>query len=365
MTPKSILILEPDATLLRAIAEQILQPRGYLIFTAQNQVDGLKKVLAVAPDLLVLHLRPDAATIFLKQVADTKFSVPVILVVEHSTAQIGVELLRLGVRDYVIWPVVPEALLQAVDRVLGQTTNNRYNVNSSTLNFEFADMASHLLRNPLHIIQTSIRCLQTLDLSPQEQQDLLNKMWNQSQRLTDFTNELLKTLRLEVEDNLCVATTPVALPPLVERILDLVKNEKPGLKFSLSTSLEVPVVAADPTKVEMVFTNLLISAIRRCQVGNNIAVSLTADTAEVQVAIRDDGKPIPVQSLNYVFQSYYPVGFSQMNIPSSYQLGLYATRRLVELQKGRVWAQHCNGQGSEFGFSLPTWEKSDDQNFTN
>lgn len=365
MTKKNILIVEPDAGLLQTIARQILLPKGYNLFTAQNQIDGLELALAATPDVLVLHLCPEASTAFLKSLADVNLFIPVILVVEQSFAQIGVDLLRLGVRDYVVWPVVPEDLVQAIDRTLAQNQKSRYIVNSSPLNFEFADMASHMLRNPLHIIQTSIRCLQTLNLTPQEQQDLLAKMWNQSQRLTDFTNELLKTLRLEAEGNLKIYPVAVSLLPLVEHIMDLVKHEKPDLTFSLSAAAELPPVAADPVKLEMVLLNLLISATRRCQVGGSIEVLLQAGATEVQVLIRDNGKPIPVQSLNQVFQSYYPVGHSQMNVPSSYQMGLYSTRRLVELQNGRVWAQNCNGHGSVFGFALPTWEKSYDQNFVN
>lgn len=352
---KSILIVEPDATLLQAIAEQILRPKQYQLFMAQGQNEGLQMALANAPDLLILHLLPEIATSFLTRMADAHSNIPVIMVVEQTSTQINVDLLRLGVRDYVVWPVVPDDLLQTVDRILDHNHNSQYIVNRSALNFEFADMAAHLLRNPINIIQTSIRCLQTLDLAPQEQQAVLDKMWNQSQRLTDFVNELLKTLRFEAEGT-SIQTSAVDLLSLVNRMLELVRHEKPELVFSLIAPPQLPPVAADPPKIEMIVLNLLISAIRRCQVGGNIVVSLASDAGEVKVSIRDDGKPIPVHSLDQVFQSYYPVGISRMNIPASYQLGLYTTRRLVELHRGRVWAQNHTGEGSEFGFALPIWE---------
>lgn len=360
MAPKCILIVEPDVTLLQTVAEQILEPQGYKLLKAQNQEEGLSLLRAVTPDLLLLHLPLGAVSSFLTRTVKFGGVIPVIVVVEQTSAQITVELLKLGVRDYVVWPEVPEDVLHAVDRVLAQAPGPQSAANKSALKFEFADMASHLLRNPLHIIQTSIRCLQTLDLTPPEQQNLLDKMWKQSQRLTDFTNELLRMLRLETE-GVYINTNPVQLLPLVKQIFDLVQHEKPNLVFSLTAAENLPPVAADKLKVEMVVFNLLLGAIRRCSVGSQISVALVADTPEVQVVVRDNGKPIPVQPLDQVFETYYPVGLSQMNIPSNYHLGLYTTKRLVELQHGRVWARR-DKETSEFGFALPVWEVKNDQN---
>ncbi len=42
-------------------------------------------------------------------------------------------------------------------------------------------------------------------------------------------------------------------------------------------------------------------------------------------------------------------------MPSTYQLGLYTTKRLIELQDGSVWAESQPDKGTRFGFSLPIW----------
>jgi signal transduction histidine kinase len=359
VTLKSILVVEPDAVLQHTIAQQLLKPAGYRLFAAQNFDEGLDLTLGTHPDLLILHLRPEVTTAFLEQIKNAKISIPVILAIDKASTQINVNLLKLGVREYVVWPAHSDELLGAVGRALDQRCISRCNVNNSDVSHEFADMASHLLRNPLNVIQTSIRCLQTLDLSQQEQQDLLNKMWGQSQQLTDFTNELLRTLRLESEGAF-VCTNPVVLEPLVKRTFDFVRHDKPDLTFLLEAGQNLPPVAGDSTKIEMIVLNLLFGAVRRCQAGGHISVSLTEGTSEILVSIKDNGRPIPVKSLDQVFQSYYPVGQSRSKIPASYQLGLYTTRRLVELHHGRVWAQSHNGQGSEFGFSLPIWRQHND-----
>jgi len=76
---------------------------------------------------------------------------------------------------------------------------------------------------------------------------------------------------------------------------------------------------------------------------------------EVIVSVVDDGQPISIHQLDKVFWQFYPVDGDGGKMPSTYQLGLYTTKRLVELQGGRVWAQSQPGRGSRFSFSLPDW----------
>jgi signal transduction histidine kinase len=97
------------------------------------------------------------------------------------------------------------------------------------LHFEFANMASHLLRTPLSFIQASTEFLLSSDLEAEDQRGILSKMRVQSQRLTDVTNELLKLLRLEIE-GVSVYIEAIALAPLIERVLNT-KSRATSLVF--------------------------------------------------------------------------------------------------------------------------------------
>jgi PAS domain S-box-containing protein len=226
----------------------------------------------------------------------------------------------------------------------------------SNIRLEFANMASHLLRTPLSFIQTSIELLMNSNLDFEEQQLTLNRMWEGSQRLTEFTDELLDMLRLETEE-VYVYIEPVALFPLIERVLDLVRYEKPFHHFNLVGSDTLPMVAADPIKTELILFNLLTNAVSRCPKGGCITIEPETCTSEVNISITDDGEAIPAKLLDRVFGQFYPVDDENGKMPSTYELGLYTTKRLVELQNGRIWAKSQPEQGSQFGFSLPIWER--------
>lgn len=224
-----------------------------------------------------------------------------------------------------------------------------------TTRFEFADMASHLLRTPLNLIHTSVDLLMNSKLDVQAQHKTLKRMKEQSQRLTDFTNELLKMLRLEVEGTQ-VHPERVYLPDLVERVVSLIQEERFHHTFSFTAPAGMPMVMADPTKTELILLNLLLSAARRCPHEGYITVTLQHKRSEIIVAVSDNGSPLQNTQLNRIFQQFYPVDDGYNKLPSTYHLGLYTTKRLVELQNGRIWAKSQPGHGSQFYFSLPIWE---------
>ena len=182
-------------------------------------------------------------------------------------------------------------------------------------------------------------------------------MRTQSKRLAKYTNELLRLLRLE-NDDAVVCIESVELLPLIERVLNLIQTERPrhGFTFINPNGQLIPKMAADPIKVELILLNLLLNAVRRCPKGGEIKVEIKTQPTNVTVSISDDGEFIPAKQLRRIFWQFYPVDDDLDKMPSTYNLGLYNTKRLVELQNGRIWAESHPGQYSQFSFSLPIWE---------
>ncbi|MFQ5578603.1 MAG: sensor histidine kinase, partial [Anaerolineae bacterium] len=127
-------------------------------------------------------------------------------------------------------------------------------------------------------------------------------------------------------------------------------------EFNLDAAGDLPPVVVDPTKTELILLNLLLNAIKRCPDGGRIRVGSKRRSSEVIISIADNGVAIPAKLLNQIFEKFYPVGNEGGKAPATYQLGLYTTRRLVELQGGRIWADSKPGQGSQFSFSVPIRE---------
>ena len=226
---------------------------------------------------------------------------------------------------------------------------------------EFAQMASHLFRTPISIIQTSIDLL--LDAKPDENEstEILRSMRKQSVRLVDTTNEMLKILRVETE-GLAVQCLPIAIIPIVNRAIKLVENDNPSITFDRVFSSRMPLALGDEAKTELVVFNLLLNAIRRCSKGGHITVSVQNNDYEIMVSIEDTGEPIADEEKKRIFQQFYAVDDSGETMPSTYNFGLYSVIQLVALQRGRIGVESELGATTKFFFSLPVWEGNNDKN---
>jgi signal transduction histidine kinase len=215
-------------------------------------------------------------------------------------------------------------------------------------------MASHLLRNPLSYIQTSIDLLLNSELDASEHRAILDRMRAQSQRIREFIKELVEMSRLET-GSVRVNPEPVVLPPLIERVLDLLRPEESRYEFSFTAPRTFPILAADPGKTQLILLSLLRSAVSRCPDGGSITLELEAKQSEALISVTDDGQALPPPQLDRLFSRFYPIDSHGDKMPSTYRLGLYSTRRLIELQNGRVWAESEAGKGTRLSFSLPIW----------
>jgi signal transduction histidine kinase len=222
------------------------------------------------------------------------------------------------------------------------------------IRFEFANMASHLLRTPLTSIQASIDILLSSELNAEEQRVMLDRLREQSQRMREFVKELLEMSRLEA-GIVRVYAEPVALSPLIDRAFGLIQYEEPGHKFSFSLANALPIVAADLAKTELILINLLRNAVSRSPNSGQITLEVETAADEVIISVADEGEAIPLVQLDRIFSQFYPIDSTSGTMMSTYHLGLYSTKRLIELQNGRVWVESQPGQGSRFSFSLPIW----------
>jgi PAS domain S-box-containing protein len=222
------------------------------------------------------------------------------------------------------------------------------------IRFEFANMASHLLRTPLTSIQAAVDLLLSSELDAEEQRVMLDKLREQSQQMREFVKELVEMSRLEA-GIVRVYAEPVALSPLLDRALGLMRYEQPRHSFSLTIADTIPIVAADMAKTELILMNLLRNGVSRCPNGGQIILEIKAEDDEVIISVADDGEAIPMAQFDRIFSQFYPVESANGSMISTYHLGLYSTKRLIELQNGRVWVESQPGKGSRFSFSLPVW----------
>ena len=115
------ILLVDDATETRNfLAESILSPEGYEVYTAANGTEAIDLVREVQPALIISdYLMPKVTGLdLLKNLKDNGINIPFILITAEGSEALAVQAMRLGVKDYLIKPFDIGDLLDSINAVL-------------------------------------------------------------------------------------------------------------------------------------------------------------------------------------------------------------------------------------------------------
>ncbi|MGF1513743.1 MAG: sensor histidine kinase, partial [Elainellaceae cyanobacterium] len=124
------------------------------------------------------------------------------------------------------------------------------------------------------------------------------------------------------------------------------------VELKLNAERNLPLVWADPARVEQVLVNLVGNAIRYTPAGH-VEIRAWAEAPLLWVAIADTGIGIAAEDLPLVFERFWRADRSRDRQSGGTGIGLAISRRLVELQGGTIEVESELGVGSTFCFSLP------------
>jgi PAS domain S-box-containing protein len=214
-------------------------------------------------------------------------------------------------------------------------------------------VASHELRSPLTSIKGYVENLVEGVAGPLPEQVLyyLTRINHNVDRVIRMTNMLLDLSRIE-SGQMALQLSTVCTKEVITHVLKDLQPlaDKKAITVQADDLVDVP-VQADRHKLEQVFLNLVHNALKFTPERGHLTVGshLTEDH-RLTITVADTGCGIPREHQEKVFDKFH-------RAPSPVQegsgLGLAITRKLVELQGGRIWLDSEPGRGSRFFVSLP------------
>ena len=219
---------------------------------------------------------------------------------------------------------------------------------------EFISMVSHQLRSPLASINASAELMLGSTVEPALQREMLELIRTQCISLGKFVEDILNVSRLEA-GWVQVQKEPVTLMPLIKRTINLLKVKTDKHTFKVVTSGDVPFVIGDASKIEVILHNLLENAMKYSPAGGIIVVEVHEKGDQVIIRVIDQGIGIPEDQQDKIFERFHRVDSGDGQAVYGYGLGLYTSKKLTELQGGKLWVQSKLGEGSCFSVSLPRW----------
>jgi signal transduction histidine kinase len=233
---------------------------------------------------------------------------------------------------------------QAIHRLLGNFIAN----------------VAHEFRTPLSALDASIELLldQREEYSPGEVEELLKSLRLGILSLEHLIDNLLESASIEA-GRFRVSPRVYDLREIVTEVVNTMHPllEKYEQKLIVDLPDSMPLVVADPRRVEQVLVNLLSNANKYGPVDAEIVLRVTHDDAWMRVSVADQGSGIPIERREYLFQrfDYNPTG--SLSRKAGAGLGLSVVKAIVEAHGGSVAVEDLPGGGAEFWFTLPLANK--------
>jgi signal transduction histidine kinase len=218
---------------------------------------------------------------------------------------------------------------------------------------ELIATVAHELRSPLTSVKgfTATLLAKWERFTEDQKKLMLETVDADANRITRLIAELLDISRID-SGRLEVHRQPVDIAAAVQRHVDaLIAAGQQADRFAVRVAGPLPVLWADPDKIDQILGNLLENAVRHGAgtVTIELAPAPYKDRTEgTAVTVNDEGPGIPEESMARVFTRFW-----RGSKRGGTGLGLYIVKGIVEAHGGVITVGRGPGSGAQFRFILP------------
>lgn len=219
----------------------------------------------------------------------------------------------------------------------------------------FLASMSHELRTPLNSIigYTGIMLMGMTGNLTEEQDRQLTKVKNNARHLLSLINDILDVSKIEA-GRVELSIEEVKVSDLVKEVMDTVHPR--ALEKSLSVSEKIPadlVADTDRRRLTQVVLNLVSNAVNYTEKGEISINAMALPGNRFRLSVTDTGPGIAESDIPRLFQPFQQIDASLTKKNKGTGLGLYLSRKLINLLGGEVFVKSEPGKGSEFYIEMP------------
>ena len=219
---------------------------------------------------------------------------------------------------------------------------------------EFVSVASHEMRTPLTSIHGVLKLMATghLGTFTDRGQEMIQIAVRNTDRLVRLINDVLDLERMESGREL-IEREKSTSADLIHQAVNVTKEMAQQHQIIIETEPNSIDLWVDCDRILQTLTNLLSNAIKFSPPDSKVWITSEKQGNEVLFAVKDQGRGIPQDKLETIFERFQQVDASDSRKKGGTGLGLAICRHIVEQHGGRIWAKSILGQGSTFFFTLP------------
>lgn len=201
---------------------------------------------------------------------------------------------------------------------------------------EFISVASHELKGPLQPIMGFVDLAKSRVITSKEALDGISSL---TEHLENVANNVLDLSKIE-QNNLNLNLERCKINDIIKKVVEA-QNFNPQCKVPIRVNFDREVsLEIDKTRIRQVLRNILDNCIRFTDEGEiRIQTYIINKNNKLKISISDTGPKIPDEYLTNMFDRYVTD-----KEKSSFGLGLYISKKIIEAHNGTVTAYNKNGK---------------------
>ena len=220
----------------------------------------------------------------------------------------------------------------------------------------FISNVSHELRTPVTVLRSYIDTLYNYgnEFDYDTQKEFIGTINQEIIRLNSMVNDILDFSRMEANAQMEKSLNSIyeVVDNCISQVQALTKEH--NLTISVKKEENIQEFLFNYDGIERALTNFLSNAIKYSPENGEIKVELKKDNDDVIVTVTDQGCGIAPEHQKKIFDRFYRVE-NNIHTVKGTGLGLHLVKQTIEkYHNGKVFVKSALGQGSTFGFILPT-----------
>lgn len=221
----------------------------------------------------------------------------------------------------------------------------------NTVKDKLFSIIGHDLRAPAGNVIQALAIIQSGNLPPPRQQDLLALTKTQGEAFLETLDSLLKWGKSQLQGTEVHATN-FNPQDIIHKNTDMLTGLADRKQIKIVQQLPARLsVYADPDHFDFIIRNLLSNAIKFSHNGGTVTIAAEIKKEDVIFSVRDEGVGIAVEKQKEFNTGNMHVAYGT-NGEKGTGLGLLLTKEFVKANKGRIWFESQEGKGTTFYFSI-------------
>ncbi len=213
---------------------------------------------------------------------------------------------------------------------------------------------THEIRTPINSMIGIVDLLRSRnDLYQPKDILLLETAYSNITATSKTINDILNLSKIDKHDT--IESNHFDFHDMLLEILDNYRNQASSKKITLDHSVDESkpsIIFTDELKVRQVVSNLVSNAIKYSSQGTVMTKIYVNNHSNLVIKVSDEGNGIPENLEKNIFKKYYTENKTN-KVEGGVGLGLYITKNIVTLLKGRISFQSRANQGTTFTVEIP------------